>query len=512
MTLDWASIDSLGLKTKRKPMVFNKEWGTGDVFKWYTQLEGEGPESVLVSRLQIRNTGGKIPHRFVVAFLRGGKVVRFDRRPLTKKPGTLFAETLGAFSSRKAADQYEELEGEKLKEIDNSEREIDLKMPSSTSLLHIISACFSLSQDPQSVHYELLKYNCYFFSWSIVMIVTRHTHAVPRPEPHGMIERFNSKLDCLVEFVMDRILKALLQFVTETVSTFRAETGRKLDKGLGRRELLVWKLPIWAVNWVLGLALQFRFRFGLEETLKRKIKATINTHVRPVLEQVLEMQDTVAEGQIRRRLWINDFSEDFQALVQGSVLKVLWSAVLDTLVEGYNGIDGEQLIEHFKSHPKLRYRLKYRLSGNNVIQFTQIWNDALNAALLAARDRFRELDNMHVIPDIPEQMHEMVFDEVFNAGCSAARSAAEAVVAKTREQINSPTRDQMWQEVWDAWDRVWGLARPKCREVAIGVINEGLKEITEQATLVIMEEYHPHTRKKKIPRKKFGAQVSSYNA
>ncbi|KAF8715212.1 hypothetical protein RHS03_00080, partial [Rhizoctonia solani] len=499
MLLDWASIDILEWKKERKPMLFTERWGEGPVFEWYQELERQGPKSVLVTRLRVLNDGGKVPHRFVVASLQSGEVYRFDRRPLTKKPVTLIAEALGPLSTRKAADQYELIEEEKVEDvIKSSICEIDLKMPENTSLLHIISACFSLSNDIKTVHYELFKYNCYFFSWTVVMIVARHTHELPLPSTVVLAKRFDSKLDYLVGYIMDRILRALLQFVTETVSSFRAETKRKLDIGMGKRELMVWRLPIGAVNWALGLFLRFRFQLGLEKTFKNKVKEMVKSHVGPMLVQIFESQSNATRDQVKQRLWINDLSEEFRTIVERTVLKVLWSAILDTLAEGYNGINGEQLIAHFKNHPKFRYRLKYRLSGKNVIQFTQIWNDALNAALLAARDRFRVLEN---IPNDPKEMHEMVFNEVFDAGCLAARNAAEAVVNKTRGDINNPMRDQMWEEVWKVWDTVWSSSREKCREVAVNVIEEGIKEITRVAALVIMEEYNSHAQDKEAPKK-----------
>ncbi|KAH7332658.1 hypothetical protein B0J17DRAFT_580052 [Rhizoctonia solani] len=91
-------------------MDFPSEWGIGPVFDWYRQRHQVSPQSVAVDRLEIRIDNGKIPHRFIIARFRNTQVVRFDRRPLTPKAGTLSLETIGGLRTSRAADEYEELD------------------------------------------------------------------------------------------------------------------------------------------------------------------------------------------------------------------------------------------------------------------------------------------------------------------------------------------------------------------------------------------------------------------
>ncbi|KAH7332659.1 hypothetical protein B0J17DRAFT_632290 [Rhizoctonia solani] len=287
------------------------------------------------------------------------------------------------------------------------------------------------------------------------MLVARHTTSLRCPPTR----------DRLTNYVTAKIVKGLLDLVVQTVTKFRDVTGRKLDKGMGKRELLVWRLPTGAVNWALGIFLRFRFYLGLEDDLRAKAKAKIEEHVGPMLLDILNSRN----------------------LARGSVSKILWSALLETLVEGYSTITGEQLIDKFKNHPNPLYRLKYRIYGKNVIQFTRIWNDALNAALPTAHNKSKEMDESQTIPSDPTKMHHHIFNEVFKAGCDAARKAAQAVVASTKS-INSEQRNQMWDESWNAWEEVWTSAQDQCRVIAVNLIAEGLDEISRLASLGIMAE------------------------
>ncbi|CAE6454445.1 unnamed protein product [Rhizoctonia solani] len=483
----FASLSSAGVNNKR--MKFFSDWGEGPVFDWYRALHASGAD--VVDRLQIRVENNGIPHRFVVAFLPEGKYARFDRRPLTREPGPMLVEAFGVAQAREAADDYDELTDAAFKTLEKTTTcEMNLKMPSNTTLLHIISACFSLSRDSHAGCYHLLKYNCYFFSWTVVMIVSRHTHQLLMPSPTRVVQRLTPKVKNLTESLTSKVIERLLDAISWGLTVFREKFGRKLDKGLGKRELFFWKIPIATINWVLRLFFTgiFRSLHGAEKTLRARIEDTIKKHLVPVITSVLNYQSTATEEQIKQRLWVDDFSEDFRDLIHGKILQIFWSTALETLAADYGRTKGEQLITKFKNHPKLSGRLKYHICGKNILQIIQMLNDGLIAAMFASRDKFNELERSQALPSDPKEMLKMVFEEAFKAGNEASALAAQEVIENTRDAINNPLRDDMWKEVWAVWDDIWVQIRTRTHTMIGELVDQILTDMAQIAVLDIMEE------------------------
>ncbi|KAG9087569.1 hypothetical protein FRC06_002475 [Ceratobasidium sp. 370] len=463
------------LKKERCPMEFGSSWGEGKIFEWYRKLP-----STAILRLQIRITGGAVPHRFVVAYMRDGSICRFDRRPLTASVGMLVVETAGE-PSRRAADEASEVSTAEMAQIALSTRlEVDVNLDKEADLLLVLSACHAIAQDEKARNYALREYNCYFFSWTIVMLVMRHSHPFEIPSPEAVKARMISRLEAVTVSLTNKIVDALLFMVLDTITSFRKETGRRLFKGLSKRELAVWGLPVPVVRILVNQCLRLRLYFGLKEKLQDRVRALLQERTPPVLERVLASQGDVAED-VRKCLWLYELATVFQPTFTNQILHLLWDGLLDALAEGYGGMQPYNPAQSNRNRP-LIHRLNYRwFLGNNVMQFSQIWNQALHAALPAA----------HLAGHgqyTPDKSHAEMFNLSFNAGCAKALEAAQAVVKRTGPMLDNPKRDAMWEVVWSVWEKVWHSTRVRAQDMVVTLIESTMEEMSAWASGDVVEE------------------------
>lgn len=466
-------------------MEFGSEWGKGAIFDWYRNTL----TSRTITRLEVRITRDAVPHRFVVAYLQDGSVCRFDRRPRTPNLFTIASHStierpIEEPTSR-AADEASIVNRAELFEIElTTHREINLDLPGTADVLLILSACFAIAQDKLARNYALREYNCYFFSWTIVMLVTRHLLPFTIPSPAAVESRFNSRVAEGSSVISDIISKALLDIVLDTVAAFDNATGKGLNQGLSKRELAVWGLPMPIFRTLLRQCLKIRLHCGLKKKLDERVRYQLETRAAPVLRGVLgasgkaveEIQDNAQEGAhngvadaVRNRLWLNELLADLKKPVHEEILQILWDSILDAIAEGYGDVKPEMIHEGLRRLPMMQ-RLKYYIFGKNVIQFSQIWSEVLRAALPAAREaghgQYR-----------PEKSHEEMFDLAFRAGAAKALRAAKKVVEKTGPALANPKRDKMWELVWSVWDDVWEQSRAATQAMVVGVVESTLAEI-----------------------------------
>ncbi|KAG8712792.1 hypothetical protein FRC11_014192 [Ceratobasidium sp. 423] len=476
---------SFASKKKRKLMEFSDKWGDGPVFDWYHSLKAS---STTVIRLEIRIDDGKPPHRFVLAYLESGTICRFDRRPETAKPGTLVLETLGGLSTRKAADDFSEVNQNELEDLKNSTHcELDLTVPHSTDLLHVLSACFALSQDEEARDYALLKYNCYFFSWTLVMIVARHTLPFVVPSPEDVAERAAPALNNLTNSLTDKTVNVLLNLVLHTIAEFRARLGRSISGGLRKRGVIVWGLPMGVVRFVLRQALRYQLYFGLRDQLKQKTQEQLANSMKPMLQELLGQRDTAHTIiQVDKRLWIDELMEDFRPLVREQLLKILWDVIMNIISPETTATDPEAsgATPAPEDRPKLSIRIKRRLIGD--FQFVKMWNDALKAGLPAAREAaYGKADPSQF--KSTQEMHSEIFNIAFKAASVAALEAAQKAAADTKEKMNNPKRDAMWKKFWEVWDDVWDSSRRKGETMVIQVVEGAVEDIVQLVAQHLVE-------------------------
>ncbi|KAF8715275.1 hypothetical protein RHS03_00065, partial [Rhizoctonia solani] len=472
------SFHSSSTGKTRKPMFSTGEWGEGAVFDWYKSLQNSS-QAVLVNKLQVRIDRNQPPHRFVVAYLHGGVVCRFDRRPEEINPGKVLFETISR-SRLKAADEFNhflENDPEYLLIQRSTTCEIDLDLPPNTDVLLILSACFALSRDTDASDYDLLTYNCYFFSWTITMVVVRFVLPFRIPAANNIFQTSTLAMNNLSDSITNKIIKALLSIVLDVIAAARQTAGKRIQKGMYLCERVIWKLPTSAMCFLYKQALTLQLYFGLEDTIRSKTHERMVQICHKLLEDVLAQEGTAQK--VEKRLWIHELKNDIRNWFHTQMASTFWDAILDIIATVHGKVDGQQTLANIEADPCRRSRIVVNLIGD--AQWIQLWNEALSAALPAARDAVRERGSV-LVTESSTQLHNELFDIAFTAGSHAALSAAQNVVERTRPAQNNPKRDQMWETIWSVWDRMWSIANDRTRATVVPIVEQAVEEIVTLVT------------------------------
>lgn len=147
---------------------FRSEVGLVAIQDWYTQM----PTTRFTSLEYRKDRVGAFRHEFIVVRLGTHHLCRFDRRAREDRrahalqdEGTLAEDTAHIIHSSEP--EYSNI-GQ------NSEVLLKIDVRSGEEINLILAVCCGIQTHPEAVSYSLLRYNCYFFSWTIVTAVTRY--------------------------------------------------------------------------------------------------------------------------------------------------------------------------------------------------------------------------------------------------------------------------------------------------------------------------------------------------
>ncbi|KAH8827311.1 hypothetical protein DL96DRAFT_1556407 [Flagelloscypha sp. PMI_526] len=164
---------------------FSTGWQSNSPIRsWYEQECTHG--STAVERLEFRkDRAGPWFHGFVVVFTKSGRIYRIDRRPhvvdnpeddlmaFIKASGCRALDTIVRLreddyeAARRTSDSIVDLQFHHTRTRSESEK------CHSIYLLHILSTCFAVKDDPLTKQYTLQRYNCYYLAWILIMISVR---------------------------------------------------------------------------------------------------------------------------------------------------------------------------------------------------------------------------------------------------------------------------------------------------------------------------------------------------
>jgi len=140
------------------------------ILEWYEGQKNNG--STLIEKLQLRRD--LLPpyyHEYIMVFTQGSHTYRVDRRP---DPDSPFDTIMRA--GCKPYDTIQAVDSRSWREIEKASDcvvELTWYEKPKVDLLFVLSICFALRQDEHAKQYTLQRYNCYFLSWAIIMMVVR---------------------------------------------------------------------------------------------------------------------------------------------------------------------------------------------------------------------------------------------------------------------------------------------------------------------------------------------------
>ncbi|KAG8777845.1 hypothetical protein FRC12_000179 [Ceratobasidium sp. 428] len=454
-------------KPEPKPLKFEGGWNAGPVFEWYNGLTS--PQAKSIQLIQIRKDGsGPVPHRFIVLQMCNKDIHRFDRRPdhvNLDRVDLVFNQAVTSEDSYTPNIDYAEEER-------ISEREIELTLGGQVDLMTVISICYAISLDDFAQKYTFLRHNCFFFSWTILTIVSRHHLPYQVPEPQSVMGRFQSGLDQLTSVIVKEAESLFLDIVIESVVRFRetARTSKPEAMGLmGRFGPLV---PSSFFRFLWRRSFKIRLAFGLRSQLTRMVKAEMTKVANTVHEATLS--NHVAYELLDKHLWIEGTTGAIKEALKTEVSKILWKSVLEAISGGLGDVDPKHLQDQI-TDPELNSTWL----GKNVAELSTVWDAALQGGLRAVKQAGQDVDGLS---------HDAAFDKAWTAAQAAALTSAQNAVESTRLVLRKPERDAKWRALWSIWEEGWKQAHEDARPRAVAAVEKIAEAVLTAGAGVVVEE------------------------
>ncbi|KAG8752910.1 hypothetical protein FRC12_011748 [Ceratobasidium sp. 428] len=454
--------------TKTFALTFEHGWGVGCLFDWYRGFPSN-PKARSIQTIQIRkDVSGPVPHRFIVLRMCDDQAHRVDRRP--DRPN---ANTVDLLTNQAVACKDELMANISLASVDSStECEVELTLDGQVDVMSIISTCYAISGNSSTRDYQFLRYNCFFFSWTILMVVSRQYLPYEVPEPASVLQRFNSQLDRITETIVDDAIALFLDIVIETITIFRDKAGSSLHGGMNPMARVAWALPIGVLQFLWRRLFAVRLHLGLRVQLTRMVKTEIGTIATQVQEATITKH--IGREALDEHLWIEDTEATLTDALKVETMKVLWKSILEAISACLGNIEPEQLAAELTDP-----HLKFTLLGRNAAQWCAVWNAALHGGLQAAKRTSGNLEGLS---------HGEAFDQAWYAARDAALDAAKIVVENTRKSINKPQRDAMWQSVWTIWNDCWDETHKTVQGRSVQTVEKVVREILATAAKAVIED------------------------
>ncbi|CUA67105.1 Protein Ycf2 (chloroplast) [Chloranthus spicatus] [Rhizoctonia solani] len=190
-------ITSLDLSRCTQPrfvLNFRSEEGRKEAQRWY-ERQGRSTRFALLEYRKDKN--GQFKHEFVLARLNSTTLCRFDRRARDGDRGHVLRDE-GA-PAEDSAHVLSSFETEYKELLEQTEVLLSIKLPAGEDLSVVLAICEGIQTHSKASAYNLMRYNCYFFSWMLIAGVARRT--------------FNWGSDVLSKEVWEEILQTSLAHI-----------------------------------------------------------------------------------------------------------------------------------------------------------------------------------------------------------------------------------------------------------------------------------------------------------
>ncbi|KAF9509018.1 hypothetical protein BS47DRAFT_1397284 [Hydnum rufescens UP504] len=209
--------------------------------------------------------------------------MRLDRRadedhPMdaVKRDGSESVDTIGDVDSLSDLDKTSDT----LAEVHCQGSDVDLSK--------IIKICFGIHRDDKARRYTLQRFNCYFFSWTILVATARH--AVPW-ETLPFDSPWEALSDTLADTLSTKSADALINMVVDAaviaVMTILPNLKGLLSRAVSRRARLAWAMPNRLIRLALRVMLRTSGRQKIHNILQSRMQSALLSALRPTLRSVL---------------------------------------------------------------------------------------------------------------------------------------------------------------------------------------------------------------------------------
>ncbi|CAE6439996.1 unnamed protein product [Rhizoctonia solani] len=372
-------------------------------------------------------------------------------------------------------DWYKLLKDPQAKSIKSVQVRKDLKLNvlGEVDIITVISACFAMHTDENTKKYSFLRYNCFFFSWTILMVVSRYDQPYEIPSTKLVIDRFQSTIDHMTTLIVDEAITLFLDLVVDTITIIRDKAADSLNPGMSVGGRLVWAMPIKVLRFFWRRLFNARLHCGLRAQLTKMVKKQVIDVASKVHETTLSSR--IAKDNLNKHLWIEDIEPEVKKALEEEAMKVLWKAIIEAISSGLATMAPGEIEKQI-----LDPSFKFSLLGKDVRQFCAVSSAALNGGLLAARDVQEGFEGLK---------HEESFNKAWDAASQGALAAAKIVAEHTGQILkNKPERIEMYQQLWRIWDDCWAEARELTRPRSVRTVEVVMETLMASGANAMIQE------------------------
>jgi hypothetical protein len=144
-------------------IAFPLGWGHGNIFDWVRNRN-----TSVIKGIELRKEYDPFQHEYILLILQDDCFLRIDRRP---KPDVPIDSLMRRGSP--AVDTIQEVASRD--DLAESRRIIDIRFGPEAhfNIYDLLYICYSVHLDEEARYYTLQRYNCYFLSWTIALLVLR---------------------------------------------------------------------------------------------------------------------------------------------------------------------------------------------------------------------------------------------------------------------------------------------------------------------------------------------------
>ncbi|KAF8595682.1 hypothetical protein BDV93DRAFT_501036, partial [Ceratobasidium sp. AG-I] len=307
---------------------FPKGQKSGKLFEWYN-----APANCKkIVRLQLRKDISGLHHRFIVLYMEDKVIHRFDRRPDPE-----LANPMHTVSGQPVPVRDEHtcnVNAVSLATIESTTLcEIELFLPEGgVDAMFVVSVCYHIAQHPEAKQYTLFEHNCFFFSWTILMVISRQCLPHRAPSPDVVVQRYLATVPKLITALVDRTITVGGDALLEALLIFRETTGESVRAEVSTSWKLLLSIPPGVIK-VLGRGvLRIGSYLGPRQGVKKALEKNIHEKAEEIWKNGLARNN---EGEpLDRHLWLKNLHLKMVPVVNKELLRILWENVGEILANG----------------------------------------------------------------------------------------------------------------------------------------------------------------------------------
>ncbi|KAG9080691.1 hypothetical protein FRC06_006255 [Ceratobasidium sp. 370] len=417
-------------------LVFPGGWKTGPIFDQYDDIF----PCKDISRLQLRrDSSGLVHHRFIVLHMKDGALHRFDRRPGVDT-GRMAAGCPVVSLDECVANLHEESG----RAIENQSLcEIELLLDGANDILAVLSTCYAISQDEKARYYSLFEYNCFFFSWTILMVASRQCLPQSYPLRDSIMQNYASAAPKIIARIVKHYIDLGEYMLIHLTLVLRDEVQRTVPP----KQLSGWwktlvLLPPVVVKAVWKAIVGSSSPLALNQIIWDAIEGSFQ----PILLEIWRSGQSQVD--LDSTLWLNSLQDTVAPFVNKQIVKRIWDMNKERLDAVCDNIETEPMIE------KLAQRQKPWLCSGDIWEVRAPLIRLMYSAVSSLRDTFATQPRPDDI-DIA-----VMFDVLWRTGSATMQST----MAEISNNPPDGTRDQeKWKQNWDLASRVIMQAADKAQ-------------------------------------------------